>query len=79
MTIPFKARVTGGRLRLDEPVDLPDGTVIDLVPADQGDDLTDEERRRLHEAIAGSAAEFAEGRGIAAAEAISRLRATRRG
>jgi len=35
---------------LDEPTTLPDGTVIDLVADDEGDDLTDEERRALHEA-----------------------------
>jgi hypothetical protein len=30
---------------------LPEGTVVDLVGDDEGDDLTDEQRRALHEAV----------------------------
>jgi hypothetical protein len=51
---PLRARVEKGRLILDEPTTLPDGTVIDLVAEDEGDDLTDEERRALHEALSAS-------------------------
>ena len=40
-----------GRLVLDEPTSLPDGTVIDLVVDDEGDELNDEERRALNSAI----------------------------
>ena len=39
---------------LDEPTTLPEGTVVDLVADDEGDDLTDEERRALHEALSAS-------------------------
>ena len=35
----MKARVDGGRLRLDEPCSLPAGTVLDLVLDDDGDDM----------------------------------------
>ena len=42
---PLRARVEKGRLVLDEPTTLPEGTVAD----DEGDDLTNEERRALHE------------------------------
>jgi len=48
---PLRARVENGRLVLDEPTTLPEGTVIDLVADDEGDDLTDRERRALHEAL----------------------------
>ncbi len=48
---PLRARVEKGRLVLDEPTILPDRTIIDLVADDEGDDLTDEERRALHEAL----------------------------
>jgi hypothetical protein len=48
---PLRARVEKGRLVLDEPTTLPDGTVVDLVADDEGDDLSDEERRALHEAL----------------------------
>lgn len=51
---PLKAQVRNGRIVLDEPTTLPDGTVIDLVADDEGDDLTDEERRALHEALSAS-------------------------
>ena len=46
----LKARVENGRLKLDEPTDLPEGTVVPLEIADL-DDLDDAERAKLHEAI----------------------------
>ena len=51
---PLRARVEKGRLVLDEPTTLPEGTVVDLVADDEGDDLTDAERRALHEALSSS-------------------------
>ena len=45
---PLRARVQKGRLVLDEPTKLPEGTVIELVADDGGDDLTEQERRALH-------------------------------
>jgi hypothetical protein len=50
----LRARVANGRLLLDEPTTLPEGTVIDLVFDDEGDDLTDAERRALHAKMARS-------------------------
>ena len=51
---PLRARVEKGRLILDEPTTLPEGTVVDLVADDEGDNLTEDERRVLHEAIEAS-------------------------
>jgi len=51
---PLRARVQNGRLVLDEPTTLPEGTVIELVADDEGDDLTDDERSALHEALSAS-------------------------
>lgn len=51
---PLRARVQNGRLVLNEPTTLPEGTVIELVADDEGDDLTDDERRALHEALSKS-------------------------
>ena len=48
---PLRARVEKGRLVLDEPTNLPDGMVVELVADDEGDDLTDAERHALHEAL----------------------------
>lgn len=39
-----RARVQNGRLIVDEPTSLPEGTVIDLVFDDEGDDLDEAER-----------------------------------
>lgn len=54
----LKARVENGQLKLDEPTDLPEGTVIDLVPADEvfdrTDDLTDQQRAHVHGEIIAS-------------------------
>lgn len=47
----LRARVEKGRLVLDEPTTLPDGIVVELVADDEGDDLTDAERRALHDAL----------------------------
>jgi len=43
----LKARVVKGRLVLDEPVDLPEGTIIELVVADPGDTMDLSERTAL--------------------------------
>jgi len=51
---PLRARVEKGRLVLDEPTTLPEGTVISLVIDDEDDDLTDEERQALHDALSAS-------------------------
>ena len=53
----LKARVHNGRLKLDEPTDLPEGTEVPLEIADDWDDLDDEERALLHREIASSIAE----------------------
>ena len=51
---PIRARVQNGRLTVDEPTELPEGLVLDLVIDDGGDDLTEAERRALNEALAQS-------------------------
>ena len=48
---PLRARVENGRLHLDEPTALPNGTELDLVIDDEGDDLTEHERQVLHETL----------------------------
>lgn len=48
----LRARVVNGRLCLDTPTALPEGTVLDLVVDDEGDELDASERDALHAAIA---------------------------
>ena len=70
----LKARVKNGRLVLDEPTNLPEGAEIELVPADDEDDLDDAERAELHQAIEEGLADMKAGRTVDAKEAIARLR-----
>ena len=46
-----KGLVRGGRLQVDLPCKLPEGTEVELTFADGGDDLTPRERRALHAAL----------------------------
>lgn len=47
----IRVKVREGRLHLDEPTSLPEGTVLELVLDDEGDDLTDDERAALDAAL----------------------------
>ena len=47
----LKARVKAGRLVVDEPTDLPEGTEVELLALDPGDWLTEEDRVALHRAF----------------------------
>jgi hypothetical protein len=71
----LRATVQAGRLVLDEPVDLPEGTIVELMPVEQGDQLDDEDRARLHAALDRSRAGYLAGRGIPAEQVIAELRA----
>ena len=64
----------GGRLRLDHPTELPEGTELDLVIDDEGDDLTEEERQALHETLSKSWTSAQAGKLRPAAEIIEELR-----
>lgn len=70
----LKARVENGRLKLDEPTDLPDGTVVPLEIAEDWDDLDEEERAALHESIREGIEDMEAGRTIDARKAIAELR-----
>jgi hypothetical protein len=62
---------------LDEPTSLPDGTVVELVADDEGDDLTEEERRVLHDALSASWRSADEGRLRPASVIVDELRRRR--
>jgi hypothetical protein len=70
----LKARVENGRLKLDEPTDLPEGTVVPLEIADDWDDLSDAERGELHEAIREGFEDAKAGRTIDAEQWAAELR-----
>ena len=72
MTI--KARVHAGRLVVNEPTSLPEGTEVELLPLDPGDWLDDEDRAALHAALAQSASDVKAGRLIDVADVLKGLR-----
>ena len=72
MTI--KAKVSAGRLILDEPTDLPEGTEVELLPLDPGDWLDDTDRAALHKALRDSDADIAAGRLVDAEQILRELR-----
>jgi hypothetical protein len=72
----LKARVINGRLVLDEPTDLPEGTELHLVPVeDDGDDLDEQERAALHQALDEAEADADAGRTVSEEEMWAKLRA----
>jgi len=78
----LKAHDHNGRLVLDEPTDLPEGEVVELVPLDEvlargGDYLDDEERAALHRELEASIAEAKAGQLVDADEVLAELRAAR--
>jgi hypothetical protein len=72
----LKAHVKNGRLLLDEPTDLPEGEVIELVRA-EADSVDDEDRAALHESLEVSIEQMNNGQLIDADEALAKLRARR--
>lgn len=75
MSNALRARVRGGRLVLDEPSSLPEGTEVELIPVGDIDELEPDERARLHGFLAESIRNHVPGTGVAADEVIARIRA----
>jgi hypothetical protein len=72
---PVKAVVKNGRLVVDEPTELPEGTEIELVAVDAGFDS--EERARLLQALDDGAEDFERGEHVDGFAFIAQLRARR--
>ncbi|HEY5955327.1 MAG TPA: hypothetical protein VIV60_02190 [Polyangiaceae bacterium] len=80
--LPVKAHVEQGRLKLDEPTNLPEGEVVELVPlaevlARGGDTLDDDERAALHQSIEEGFEDFEKGDTEDAFEFLARLKSGR--
>lgn len=71
MTI--KAHVYQGRIVVDEPTELPEGSELVLVPLDPGDDLGAEDREALHQALAASQLDVEAGRLFDAEEVLREI------
>jgi hypothetical protein len=72
---PLKAVVKNGRIVVDEPTELPEGTEIELVPVDE--DFDPEERARLLAAIDDGIEDFERGDHMDGFEFIAQMRAKR--
>lgn len=73
-----RATVRAGRLTVDEPTELPEGVVLDLVIDDEGEELAPEERAAIDRAISRSLADAASGRTAPATAILEQLRGRRR-
>lgn len=73
----LRARVKSGRLVLDEPTALPEGTEVELVPLDEIEAMSDDERARLFGFLADSIREHTPGTGIDAAAVLAAIRSQR--
>lgn len=72
----LRAHVHEGRLLVDEPTELPEGTQIELLPLDPGDWLDPADREALHRALAASQEDIEAGRLYDAEEVLRELRAS---
>lgn len=70
----LKAHVSNGMLVLNEPTSLPEGSEVELLPIDGWDELDEEDRRALHEALAASEEDVVAGRVRPAEEVLAELR-----
>jgi hypothetical protein len=68
-----RAVVRGGRLIVDEPTELPEGTVLDLVIDDEGDDLSPKERAQLDARLDRALAQADAGSTVDAGEVFARM------
>jgi len=71
-TWPVRARVIDGRLILDEPTDLPEGTEIELAPVE--DNLDDADRARLHDELDAADEELRAGKWSPGEQIVAELR-----
>lgn len=72
----LKAHVHNGRLLVDEPTELPEGTEVDLLPLDPGDWLDPADRAALRRALAASQEDLEADRLVDAEEVLKELRAS---
>jgi hypothetical protein len=72
---PLKAHVQNGRLVLDEPTDLPEGSEVEIVLVD--DDFEPGERARVVEAIEDGLEDFERGDHVDGFAFVAQMRAQR--
>src|SRR5690348_4890451 len=73
MSLPLKAKVKDGRLLLDEPTELPDGTIVELFPLSDDEELDEEERQKLDDFLEKSMKSAQQGKLVTHEELNQRL------
>ncbi len=76
--VGVRATVRNGRLVLDQEIKLPEGTELDLVIDDEGDDLDERELAVLNATISRSLDQAARGEVSSSQKILARLRERRR-
>lgn len=77
MVMTVRGRVRAGRLQVDEPIELPDDTEVELsVVVDEGDDLDHEQRARLHADLLEAMAQVDRGEDVPMDDLLDELRTT---
>lgn len=77
MSLTLRARVRGGRVVVEDTIDLPEDTELRLLVVDEGDGLDEEDRARLHAAIEESQAQIDRGETVPLEEVLADVRAGR--
>jgi hypothetical protein len=70
----LSAHVKSGRIVVDDPTDLPEGTAVEVALLDDENDLSPEERAELDASIDRGIAQAARAEGSSAEEVLHRLR-----
>ena len=73
----LRAHVKSGRLVLDEPTELPEGTEVELVPVEEIDGMGDVEREQLFGFLEKSIRTHVPGTGVPADAVLADVRSRR--
>jgi hypothetical protein len=74
----IRAKVSSGRIIVDEPTLLPEGTTLNLLGGDEGNDLDDSEREALNAHLLAGWRNAQAGQVRPASELLAELRSKRR-
>jgi hypothetical protein len=70
----LRGHVESGRIVVDEPMDLPEGTEVEIAVLDEDEEMTAEERAEIEADIDAGLEQAARGEGTPAEEVLRRLR-----
>jgi hypothetical protein len=70
----FRAHVRNGKLVLEVPTDLPEGTAVELIRPDTEDDIPPEERQAFEAALSRGMEQAERGETSSASDVLARLR-----